>query len=554
MSPPEHHSSYLAASKHLASGQPREALHLLLKIPAPASEQPEVQLALARCYVALGRHKAAFRIVSALQAVHGPGPWSGLMQELFEQPAQAATEAATLISVPPRSSRFRLFFLLAASLVIGMVVALVYCFGNTWIVEDEVATEEAVFIPVNLTRPLVPPEVLSTIDMASRVDPVYFALLPGLVESDLPALQLVLYEAKLPAARERAAWLLGALGDESSAEALITSVQTDTSGLVRRAAVAMLRNFSGESSWRALERLLKNDPEPEIRWLAAAGMVHLRDRAAQHYMEKAVAREQSPYGKAMLQRLIAPETRGTRPPLIQAGVSSIGVFRDTSYTIYLPTSYRADRPLPLLVALGSRQSDATPMLDACKSVAEAKSCVLLMPCFDYGDFPYFRQMNLVPTLDSVNQRLAELIAAVRERITLEGAPVLFGYGEGAEVAVRFALSHPGKVLRMVLHGGESYVYPDDVRPFPLGLAPNPLAFDMPALSFDTIVDTPTLLIHGANDAVKSNVEASRFIRAAQEYASKADRSCRVEGREIADDAPSIVDVLHGAADFVFSAP
>jgi len=555
MSPPAHHSSYLAASKHLASGQPREALQLLLKIPAPESEQPEVQLALARCYVALDRHKAAFRIVSALQAAHGPGPWSGLMQQLFEQPTQSTPDAAAAESVLRTKSGKGLLLLMAASLLMVLVAAVAYWMRHASKPEYTTVATEAQYVPVNLTRPLLPEELLSRMDVEAQVDAVYFALLTGLSESDIPALQVVLSEATLPAARERVSWLLGALGDEASVASLIASAQSDTSVEVRRAAVAMLRNFNDESSWRALDQLLKNDPEPEVRWLAAAGMSHLRDRAAQHYIEEAVAREQSPYGKAMLQRLIAPETRGTRPPLIQAGVASIGAFRDTPYGIYIPTSYREGRTLPLLVALGSAQGDAAAMLEDGKAAAEANSCVLLVPYFDYGNYPYFRQLNLVPTLNFVHQRLTAVIAAVRERVTLDDQPpLLFGYGEGAEVAVRFALSHRGKVQRMALHGGDSYLYPDDMRPFPLGLAPHPLCPELPALTFDTLLDTPTLLIYGADDAVASTLETQRLLREAQEYAGKVGRLCRMEGREMPENVHSVTEALPLVADFLFRAP
>jgi len=434
-------------------------------------------------------------------------------------------------------------------------VAAAFWLGSVWIAEQEVAPKEAGSFQVSLTRPLVPEEVLSAMSVDSHVDAVYFALLPGLVETDVPALRLVLSEAMLPEARERAVWLLGALRDESIADALIASAQTDTSGGVRRASVAMLRNFNNEPSWRTLERLLKHDPEQEVRWLAAASMSHLRDRAAQHYIEEAAAREESPYGKAMLQRLVSPEARGTRPPLIRAGESSSGAFRDTPYRFYVPTSFREGKPLPLLVALPSGQGDAESMLEVCKPEAEANACALLVPCFDYGDFPYYRHLNLVPTLDSVSQRLAEIIAAVGERITLdEKPPLLFGYGEGAEVASRFALAHPGEVWRMALHGAGSYVYPDAAQPFPMGLAPNPLYPNLPPLTFDTIVDTPTLLIHRANDSETSTREALRFLRAAQKYASEADRSCRVEGREIPGDVLVLADVFPVAVEFLLSGP
>ncbi len=552
MSHPEHHSAYVAACQHLAAGRSREALTALLRIPAPASEQPEVQLALARSYLALERRKAAFRIVSRLQAAHGAGPWSDLMQELFDQPTPAPVVVEEAPVAAASTGRFRWSTALVALAVIcaaGVAAYLAFHAAGT-VLEAETQDDSPMVVP----RPLDARDLLKRMGDPKRAEAVYFALLPGASTEDLPAIIPVLTDCVEPKGRLCAARLLGAIGSEESVEALLKAAGTDPDERVRCAAAIALRGISGEAAWLGLAGLLQGDASACVRLLAAAGLEKLRGRSAHPHIEAALSREGDAYARKVLASMLSPESWGTRPALVHPGAVTPGAYLDMPYLLYTPSGYREGSHSGVLLALHGEDGDAEGLIAACRDEAEARGYAVIAPFFDYGKYPEYRYLNIVPRLTPVDVRLLDIVHALGERMSIDTTRLhLYGHGFGAEAAASFALAHPERVARAGGYGGEEYVLPGRSRVFPHGTRAHPLRSDLAPLDYGELAKLPFLLVSGAGDAPGLQAAAQGFVHAA-ESATPAGEACGVELIMLDGGAPSVAQAFAVVATRLLEAP
>lgn len=543
--------AYLEACKLLVEGNAGKALELLLTIPRPVAEQPEVRLAVAKCYAALDRRNAAFRIVSALQAAHGPGPWSNFLQELFEQPATTPAVSASLEESRAMGGRHKRLIWLAQ-----LAFVLLFAAGVTFYLwqqpdgaEPEEAEEEQWEATV-IERPLEPLDLLARMNDPKRVTAIFYALAMDVGVQDVSALSLVLSDAKSRLARICAAQLLGAVGEVSGLEPLIKAAESDPDPYVRRAATFQLRNFPHDRAYRVLASLLLNDPLRDVRLLAAAGLSKLKGRGANALLEEAINIETA-YGRLVLERMAAPENRGTRPPLVLPGEVSAGVYRDTYYLVYTPTSYRAGTKSGLLLALHADEGDSEVLMGAVKEAAEAHGCVAIAPFFDYSNYDYYRNLNLAPSHVPVDTRLLDIVSAVGERISInEEQLLLFGYGDGGSVAVRFTLAHPDRVKRVAVYRAEQFAFPERTVLFPNGTRAHPLRPDLAPFDYAKLVEKPIAVLVGDDEDVDVMKGTRRFTAAAQAYADSNGLTCRVERRPIEASHLTAAEAFPHVAEFL----
>jgi pimeloyl-ACP methyl ester carboxylesterase len=134
-------------------------------------------------------------------------------------------------------------------------------------------------------------------------------------------------------------------------------------------------------------------------------------------------------------------------------------------TVITPPDVRDPHPL---LALHGIARNAGQLVDAFSREAGLQGRVVVVPCFEPGDWPVFQR---------VTDRIRPDLALLSLMHTLRGlAPVferpfdLFGYSGGAQLAHRFAMLYPERVRTLHLGAAGWYTLPDPATAYPLGVA------------------------------------------------------------------------------------
>lgn len=148
------------------------------------------------------------------------------------------------------------------------------------------------------------------------------------------------------------------------------------------------------------------------------------------------------------------------------------------YFFYVPDSAGPESPILVLVHGITRR--AAEQIFRFRDDADRTGTILIAPHFPKVIYGQYQQVvdKKGPRADLA---LIEIIAEVAGEIGGRTGKVhLFGFSGGAQFAHRFALIHPGRVASISLASAGWYTMPDEVRPYPLGIATHPI----PGETFD----------------------------------------------------------------------
>ena len=161
---------------------------------------------------------------------------------------------------------------------------------------------------------------------------------------------------------------------------------------------------------------------------------------------------------------LAPVARAAELP---AGVPAVYV--------HVPREVPRDQPLQVLVALHGMGGSGEQFADNVLAQAERNHWLVVAPTIDYGDWTDPNQIaredpRLIGWLASYLDHLSDYVGlATKPRV------LLLGHSRGAQLAHRFALFQPERVLAVAAVAAGTYTLPVErtrggaVLPFPFGL-------------------------------------------------------------------------------------
>lgn len=505
------------ARKLLQQGKPALALQLLLEAEPHIAAHAEVQFLIARCYYSVGKQQEAFRALSQLQAAHGQGPWSLMLEEIYGGNSPVAPAPPMVASVkgrPDVAPRRVIAIAVACAVSVCAIAAMAY-----FALQRRAPEQTAPVVVTAMGRPLIAREVIARLSDPNGLRAAYFALAEGLSTADVPVLRQALRECKYAEGRLVAARMLGAIGSADAEPELAEAASADASANVRQVALWALGKTKGEIARQRLPGLLSSATSKHNRQMAARAFFEVSGVAAASAIEQQARQQQSSLNKFLLRNITDGNSKGNRPPIVMPREVSTGVCSDTTYSVYTPISYKVATPSKLMVAMHAEWGTQDSMVEALAPIADKAGCVLLAPLIRFDEFPYYAELNLELGQPAADTRLLDIIEQLRQVISLDLARfTLIGFGAGADFSIHFAFAYPERVEKLALYAGVHYVSANPSVMFPLGPRPHPFRPDISTLDFGKLIGIPTaiLLSNGEEDGVRNGANA--YYEAAETYA------------------------------------
>jgi pimeloyl-ACP methyl ester carboxylesterase len=139
----------------------------------------------------------------------------------------------------------------------------------------------------------------------------------------------------------------------------------------------------------------------------------------------------------------------------------------------VPTSYRGERPLSLLVTVHGANRTAEKYRDLFVDFSEANDCVVLAPLFPMSTADLTSVHNLKEIeFDGTrfDQALLDMVDEVAEGWGLDAQRFgLFGFSAGGQFAHRFLMLHPERLAAVSVGAPGRLTRPDQAIPWPDGL-------------------------------------------------------------------------------------
>jgi dienelactone hydrolase len=162
---------------------------------------------------------------------------------------------------------------------------------------------------------------------------------------------------------------------------------------------------------------------------------------------------------ALLAGWLSPAGSGSVPHSLATGVFTQHTFQDATYLLYVPPNLPADRPVTALVAIhgvgAQPESFATGLVDT----ADRYGWVLVVPHLPYGDclqpdVVKAEEKKFMAWLDGLIPVLPdETSLQLREQV------LIYGFSRGGQLAHRFALAYPSRVVAAAIMSPGSYTLP-----------------------------------------------------------------------------------------------
>jgi pimeloyl-ACP methyl ester carboxylesterase len=276
---------------------------------------------------------------------------------------------------------------------------------------------------------------------------------------------------------------------------------------------------------QAATNLVNASPSEDLRVLAAGVLVSLATPTAMATLQHAHKTAPPKVARGIAFLLNSSQFARTSFDLPLPGFSSECWLRGMQYFVYLPKSWDSGKEWPLLVVVHGTDGHGRLYQDLVQAECDRLGVVAIAPTFDPHRFWGFGHFGGKWRPDLA---LIEAIQSNAPRLHLANKPcLLLGHSEGAQFVGRFALVHPDGVRRVAMSGTDELCWPDQGQIFPFGTGPNPEMPGLPALTADSWLNVPTLLIVGTDDH-KANIAISeKWAAAVNDYAAKRGRSERV---------------------------
>ncbi len=162
-----------------------------------------------------------------------------------------------------------------------------------------------------------------------------------------------------------------------------------------------------------------------------------------------------------------------------SGTFTQHTFQNTPYLLYVPSTLPVDRPATVLIAIHGMGADPESFASGLVSAAEQNGWVMLVPHIPYGDWTQTDQLRGEEKKEMA--WLNSLLEALPNEsgLSLADKAVLYGFSRGGQLAHRFALAYPQRVMAAAIMSPGTYTLPisssfayDNQAPleFPVGVS------------------------------------------------------------------------------------
>jgi poly(3-hydroxybutyrate) depolymerase len=168
-----------------------------------------------------------------------------------------------------------------------------------------------------------------------------------------------------------------------------------------------------------------------------------------------------------------------------------------AYYLCLPPGRRAGAPL--LVCVHGISRNAGEHMRHFAPLAQERGVVVVAPLFPQSEFPDYQRLGRAGHGRRADLALHEVLAELGEDAGVTAERIyLFGHSGGGQFVHRYVMANPARVARFVVSAAGWYTSPDPDRPFPFGIAPDPLLSD---LDFDpgAFLRVPGTVLVGERD-------------------------------------------------------
>jgi pimeloyl-ACP methyl ester carboxylesterase len=328
----------------------------------------------------------------------------------------------------------------------------------------------------------------------------------------------------------------------------------------RHAALISLGEIASTTSTSALLKVMAAADKPQLRVQAIDSFFRVRGKGGIIELLEAKASEKEPGVNAHYAWYVELCKRGeTFSPPAKPGTAGEGSFEGTRYFRYIPSTYNAETPHKVLVAIHGTEGSADLYLEICQKFAERKGIILIVPWLNLAQFPTFDNLNLANTAigaPRADLRVLNLIDAACEGLSADTERLyLFGHSRGGQFVQRFVFAHPDRIARAAACGSGLYLSPDpeivtDYGPmFPYGVLPNPFAPDLSDRTMKALAGVPVAIVVGSEDTRRSM--ATDFIKQAESVARRDGYPLNFELIIVPGGKHSGADNFPAAAEFLF---
>ena len=297
-----------------------------------------------------------------------------------------------------------------------------------------------------------------------------------------------------------------------------------------------------------LTRVLRDNPELELRKAAASALGRIGSEGAVYALETSYSQNRSDSAPAISWAI--KKARGQ----INEKEADIDLpngrkvqlnFYGLSYLFYQPALRLQGMPKPrLLVAIHDSNLLNEPIFEAFLRVAKENRLALLVPLFDDYRFPAYGTFNVRG--ERSDTALLNLIKHIGDHADVEVREFsLVGVGSGGAMAQRLAMVYPRRISRATFFAND-FTVPDPLRVFPEGIAPNPRCPDIKIDPYEFAKADIGLITSSTREERRY---ADRFFSAYQAYAEQNGILLRMI--ELEGGMANLAEVADSAGKFLF---
>ena len=361
--------------------------------------------------------------------------------------------------------------------------------------------------------------LLHDLDYYDRREEAFARLSTIATEENIEVLHEGYRKCSSGSGRWRAAWILGLVASERSMPLLQDALKNDPSPYVRRAAAYALGQVGHEDSIPGLQDALFSDENISVRGRTAEAIDQILGRKAEPIFRRALKMDLNKDLHRTLNWLLDYGMKGTHLPKLVPGEAHFGVYKNTQYKVFLPSTYRPDRDWPLLVSVHGTAGHPTPYETMWREDAEKYGFVVLAPFYDPPSFPNYDLIQF--QRERSDKRLLDIISVVSGQLSISSEKFfLFGHSKGGQFVTRFILLHPDRIQKAVASASGSYPFPDPAKHFPSGLKRNPMMTDSDRIDTEGALNVPLAIIIGSKDLERRRDAAEKFMKMTHDYAIK----------------------------------